>query len=90
MDLRALAELVMLSLFGLSALTLPVGFSVHVFLAPVLRELFAKPADGSAEVRFLNARLERLEERLEGIEGSIDRLAAVQEFERQLEGPKAG
>ena len=46
MDYRALAELVMMSLLGLSTLVFAVGLSVRLFLAPTLRELFGAKKDG--------------------------------------------
>ena len=39
MDIRAIAELVMMALVGLSVLTIAVGFSVRMFLLPAMREL---------------------------------------------------
>ena len=42
MDIRALAELVMMALMGLSVLTIAIGFSVRMFLAPTMRELIAR------------------------------------------------
>jgi len=39
MDYRALAELVMMSLFGLSTLVFAAGLSIRLFLAPTLRNL---------------------------------------------------
>jgi hypothetical protein len=90
MDLRALAELVMMSLFGLSALTLAIGFSVRVFLAPTLRDLFGRPAAAPEEQLLLNARFRQLEDRLESIETSLERIADALDFDRQLERPKTG
>ena len=39
MDIRAIPELVMMALVGLSVLTIAVGFSVRMFLLPAMREL---------------------------------------------------
>ncbi len=88
MDYRALAELVMMSLFGLSALAVAVGFSVRAFLAPTLRDLFGRPPATPGERDLLDARLHRLEDRLESIERSLDRIAAASEFDRRLGGPE--
>ena len=90
MDYRALAELVMLSLMGLSVLTFAVGLSLRLFIAPTLRELFGRRSASSDEQRLLGERLARIEERLDGIESGVDRLTAATDFDRQLEGPKLG
>jgi hypothetical protein len=90
MDFRARAELVMLSLFGLSAFTLALGFSIRAFLAPTLRDLFGRPTAPSHDQQLLNARLQQLEDRLDSIETSLDRIADGRDFDRQLERPKTG
>ena len=90
MDYRALAELVMMSFFGLSAFAVALGFSIRVFLAPTLRELFGRPATPGEDQQLLNARLHQLEERLDSIEGALDRIAAASEFDRQLDRPRTG
>lgn len=87
MDYRALAELVMFSLLGLSVLCFTIGLSVRLFMAPTLRELFAKP---SKEEKLLVARITQLEERLDSIDTSLERIADTSEFDRKLEGPKLG
>ena len=89
MDYRALAELVMMSFFGLSAFTLAVGISVRVFLAPTLRDIFGRPSPGGSDKRLLETRLQLLEERLDGIEGSLERIADARDFDRQLGGRPA-
>ena len=61
MDYRALAELVMMSFFGLSAFCVALGFSIRVFLAPTLRELFAHPSAPTKDQQLLHARLHQLE-----------------------------
>jgi len=85
MDLRAVAELVLLAMVGLSILTISVGFTVRVFLGPVLRDVAerlatkAKPEDGAVA-----ARLDLLDDRLAALESSVDRIEAAQDFERRL------
>lgn len=87
MDYRALAELVMMSLFGLSVLCFTIGLSVRLFMAPTLRELFAKaPKDD----KLLAARITQLEDRLDSIDASLERIAEKTDFDRKLEGPKLG
>ena len=89
MDYRALAELVMFSLLGLSTLVFAVGFSIRMFLSPVLRDLFGRPSGTSPEsTRLLTERLGRLEDRLDQIEGSLERIEEAQSFDRKLEGPR--
>lgn len=90
MDNRALAELVMMSLVGLSVFTLAIGFSIRVFLAPTLRELFGRTSTPSDDQRLLNARLHHLEDRLDSIEHSLGRIADAKDFDRQLEKPGTG
>lgn len=87
MDYRALAELIMFSLLGLSVLAVAIGFSIRAFLAPTLRELFAKP---TGDPRLLAARVARLEERLDDMDATLSRIEEKSDFDRQLEGPKAG
>lgn len=87
MDYRALAELVMFSLLGLSVLCFTIGLSIRMFVAPTLRELFAKaPADD----KLLASRITQLEDRLDSIDASLERIADKSDFDRKLEGPKLG
>ncbi|MBT8487681.1 MAG: hypothetical protein HKN72_07865 [Gemmatimonadetes bacterium] len=87
MDYRALAELVLMSLFGLSVLCFTIGLSVRLFMAPTLRELFAKtPKDD----KLLAARIAQLEDRLDSIDASLERIADKTDFDRKLERPKLG
>ena len=85
MDLRAVAELVLLGMVGLSILTICVGFTVRVFLGPVLRDVAerlatkAKTDDGAVA-----ARLDLLDDRLAALESGLDRIEAAQDFERRL------
>lgn len=90
MDYRALAELVTMALLGLSGLVLALGFSVKFFLAPVLRDLFAK-GRGQADLPpgAAAARLAQMEDRLDGIERELGRLVEAERFDRQLSGPDA-
>lgn len=90
MDYRALAELVMMSLVGLSMFVVAAGVSFRLFLAPTLRELFGLRNEPEKEHGLLNARLTQIDERLDSIEGSLDRLDAADRFDRQIGGPKAG
>jgi hypothetical protein len=87
-DYRALAELVLMGLLGLSVLTVALGFSVRAFLAPTLRELFDRLGRNRAGEEALAARLARVEDRLSELEGGIERLEAAERFDRQLQGPK--
>ena len=87
-DLRALAELIELSLVGLSALVIALGFSVRVFLAPVIREAvdrFSSHPLGAP--RDTAARLDRLDDRLAALERGVDRIVAAQDFDRRLSAP---
>ncbi len=88
MDYRALAELAMFSLMGLSILTVSVGFSIRFFLTPVLRDILKRGDNGPPEQALLSARMAAIEDRLAAIEDSVDRIAAASEFDRQLEAPE--
>ncbi|MBT8335420.1 MAG: hypothetical protein KJO11_02385 [Gemmatimonadetes bacterium] len=90
MDYRALAELVMMSLFGLSTLIFAAGLSIRLFLAPTLRELFSARSRASNEQNLLATQMNRIEERLESVESTLDRISAGADFDRQLERPKLG
>ncbi len=90
MDIRAIAELVMMALVGLSVLTIAVGFSVRMFLAPTIRELIGRKSAAAAEAQTeVGARIDNIEDRLDSIESGINRLLATSEFDRELEAPKA-
>jgi hypothetical protein len=89
MDYRALAELAMFSLLGLSVFVVAVGFTVRAFVAPTLREILGRGSPGE-ETRLLAERLGRIEDRLDGIESDLERVAEASEFDRRLEGPKLG
>lgn len=89
MDIRAIAELVMMALMGLSVLTIAVGFSVRMFLLPALRELRKlKSAEADQGQTHVGARIDHIEDRLDSIESGISRLLATSEFDRELEAPK--
>ena len=87
MDYRALAELIMLSSFGLATLVFVTGLSIRLFLAPTLRELFDRHAQTDVERRLLDTRLTQIEGRLDGVEG-LSSPMTPEVFDRQLEGPK--
>ena len=88
MDYRALAELVMMALLGLSGLVLAMGFSVKFFLAPVLKELFpGGRRGGEAPPAVHEARLADVEDRLDAMERSLERLVDAHRFDRQLSEP---
>ena len=87
MDYRALAELIMLSSFGLATLVFVTGLSIRLFLAPTLRELLDPRKAQDAERRLLEARLTQIEDRLDGVE-MLGRPITPEDFDRQLEAPK--
>ena len=87
MDYRALGELIWFTLLGLSVLTLVVGVSVRVFLAPVVREVLERlRSESERRQERLDIRMERTEERLADVETQLHRLAAAEEFQRKLLG----
>ncbi len=87
MDFAALTELIMASLIGLSILSVAIGFSVRAFVAPTLRELFQKAPEDD---KLLASRITQLEDRLDSIDASLERIADKSDFDRKLEGPKLG
>jgi hypothetical protein len=88
MDYRALSELILMGLIGLSVLTLAVGFSVRMFLAPVVREVMDRMGSRSQRDQLrLTGRVEAIEDRLAALEGGLDQVSAARDFDRQLEEP---
>ena len=87
MDYRAIGELIMMSLVGLSMLTFAVGFSVRLFLAPTLKDIVRQLNRGKGEDQgVLSARLDRMDQRLEALENGVYRLVAAEQFDRELVG----
>ncbi len=85
MDYRALAELIWFSFLGVSVFALVTGFSVRLFLAPVVREVLAALGQGRADEQArLEARLELVEHRLESVETEIRQVGAAEDFYRSL------
>ena len=82
MDYRALAELVMMSLIGLSVFVTAVGLSIRLFIAPTLRELFGNRSKGPDPVE---RQLADVDDRLDSIEHALERLLAGVDFDRELE-----
>jgi hypothetical protein len=87
-DYRALAELVLMGMLGLSVLVVALGFSIRAFLAPTLREIFERLERRRPDDPELMGQLERLDERMADVEHGLERLEAAQQFDRQLESPR--
>lgn len=85
MDYRALAEFITTSLLAFSVLAIAMGFTVRVFIAPVLREILGSRRGVSDTDRMLPAQLTRLEERLDSIEHSLDEIHDARSFDRALQ-----
>ena len=85
MDYRALAEFITTSLLAFSVLVIAMGFTVRVFIAPVLREFLGSRRGVSDTDRMLPAQLTRLEERLDSIEHSLDEIHDARSFDRALQ-----
>lgn len=87
MNFEELAYLILISMIALSILTVSLGFTVRVFLGPVLRDVAerfaARPKVDSGP---LAARLDLLDDRLAALESGLERIEAAQDFERRL-GP---
>ena len=76
---------ILMAFVGLSTLTVCVGLTVRLFLAPVLREIAERLAERPRAPRpGLEVRLDQLDDRLAALERGIDRLESVQDFDRRL------
>lgn len=84
MDYRALAEFITTSILAFSVLVVAMGFTVRVFIAPVLREFLGNRRRAGDSDRLLPAQLTRLEERLDSIERSLDEIQDQRSFDRAL------
>lgn len=85
MDLRAVAELILMAMVGLSILTVSVGFTVRVFMGPILRDVAERLANkGKPDDGVVAARLDLLDDRLAALESGLERIEAAQDFERRL------
>jgi hypothetical protein len=75
----------LMAFVGLSTLTVCVGLTVRLFLAPVLREVADRMATRPRhDERLLTGRIEQLEDRLTLLESGLDRIEAAQDFDRHL------
>jgi hypothetical protein len=84
-DFRAVAELVLMASVGVTMITVAVGFTVRLFLGPVLRDVADRFATRpSRDERALLSRLDQLDDRLSALENGVDRLEAAQDFDRRL------
>jgi hypothetical protein len=84
-DFFVLGQAALLGFVGLSILTVCVGFTVRVFLGPVLRDVAERLANKpTRDESLLLGRMEQLDDRLASLEGGIDRLEAAHDFDRRL------
>lgn len=85
MDLRAVAELILMASVGVTMMTIAIGFTVRVFLGPLLRDIAERVASRPAmDESHLLTRVELLDERMAAIESGLDRIEAAQDFDRRL------
>jgi hypothetical protein len=85
MNFDELAYFAMMSLVGLSILTVSVGFTVRVFLGPVLRDVAERFASRpTRDDQALVTRLDQLDDRLASLESGLDRIETAQDFDRRL------
>jgi hypothetical protein len=90
-DYFELAQAALLGFVGLSILTICVGFTVRIFLGPVLRDVAERFASRpTRDEGLILSRIEQLDDRLTTLESGIDRIEAAQDFERRLSagGPR--
>ena len=85
MDYFVLGQAALLGFVGLSILTVCVGFTVRVFLGPVLRDVAERLANKpTRDESLLLGRIEQLDDRLAFLESGIDRIEAAQDFDKRL------
>lgn len=85
MNFEELGIFVLMVMVSLSILTIAVGFTVRVFLSPVLREAVERLGSrAGGNERTLAARLDRLDDRLASLEEGLERMEATQDFDRRL------
>lgn len=86
MDWGNLGYFTLMAFVGLSTLTVCVGLTVRLFLAPVLRDVADRIGERSkvGDRGVLERRIESLDERLAAVESGLDRIEAAQEFDRRL------
>jgi hypothetical protein len=85
MDFRAIAELVLMASVGVTMITVAVGFTARVFLAPLLRDTVERFASRPLrDDAVLIHRLDQLDDRLAALESGLDRIEAAQDFDRRL------
>ena len=85
MEWWQIQELMLTSAGILAGLMVVSGVTLRFAIKPFLRDL-AKLREGrrAADHATSDKRLDRLEERMEGLSSSVDRLAEALEFDRQL------
>jgi len=84
-DYFVLGQSVLLGFIGLSIFTVCVGLTVRLFLGPVLRDVADRFASRpELDDSRLLGRIDHLDDRLAALESGIDRLEAVQDFDRRL------
>jgi hypothetical protein len=88
MNYGVLGEMIAITLVSLSVLVVAVGFSVRVFLGPVIRDVAQHlQRDAGSERAAAAMRMELMEDRLEGLERGMERLEESRSFDRQLGVP---
>ena len=81
---------------GLMCVLIPIaGFTARFAMKPIvesmarLKEVQAAAGGGGADVRALEQRVATLENQLEGMDASLQRLVEAKEFERQLKSGRS-
>ena len=83
----ALASIILGSLIFLIPIA---GLTARFALKPIM-EAISKMRDGGIgqqEIQLLSQRISLLESQIQGIESTVERIADVREFDRQLSAPK--
>jgi hypothetical protein len=85
MDYRALAELVWLSMLGLSLFAATSGLTLRFVLKPFLTELLEIFRDRRVTEGEVAQQLARIEAQLVDLDSELERLRAGADFDRRLE-----
>lgn len=85
MNWADLGYFTLMASIGLTMITVGVGLTMRLFLAPVLRDVAERFANRpTRDEQAVVARLDQLDDRLTALESGLDRIEAAQDFDRRL------
>ena len=84
----------MIPILGIVLLMIPVvGLTARFALKPIVESMVrlreSSPAGATGDVQALQQRVALLEQQLQGMESTVQHLAEVKQFDRQLSGEKS-